>query len=383
MLKNEINYLNGLCELFYFKFAHCFNVSGKKGDQDESDTIFASETRSIPSISHRNSTFMQPVLFSSISDVKTFGQCVDFMHDTVCQVFDDDQDSDDESLTNNNNNNRRNSSFFKQKKDSRPTQRIIGEDLLSELELFRKTYIILHTHLVDCAKQLEKMHRKYVKKFLKSFNANSLISSSSNANLDLMVTIACETTINGVMFAKVWTNILKLHTESDTFIAENCAKLKASLRLDSADATVYSPRCADFFKLDQKYFQINTKSILKEMNRLPFMNNPFEKLECIKTSVDLLNNELTISSKNRTNDSSQAPLSTQLTSDLLIPLIAFILLKSNINCFKSIVFFIDTYQFSMQPDSFTSSHTSTVLAELSFFMTTFKAAVQLIETSNI
>ena len=293
------------------------------------------------------------------------------MHDTVCQINYLTLDSDEEQNT-------RRMSIFKQDKE-KFVNRIIGEDLLNELELFRKTYIILPTHLADCAKQLEKLHNKYVKKFLKSLNFNQ-----SNSNTDLMVTIAVETTINGVLFAKIWSNILKLNEELDRELEEKFTKLIYKLKLNKEDPNVFGDLCSEFFKIEKKYFLINTKSILKELKRLPLLNNPYEKLDCLKTSVDLLNNEFTISFKktnsNSPNDSVQI---VTITSELLIPLMAFILLNSNINCFKSIEYFMEKFQFSMSPNSYSNSHTSTVLYELSFFMITFKAALQLIETSSV
>lgn len=327
---------------------------------DTSDTTSAASN-------YRNSTYTQStvLLFSSINDVKTFGQCVDFMHDTHCQSS---YDSDDDVAATS-----RRISVFRQSKDKPQANVVLGEYLLSELELFRKTYIILHTHLVDCAKHLEKLHNKYVKKFLKSLNAAS--SSSHNANFDLMVTIACETTINGVLFAKIWSSIVKLNCERDQTLNVKCLKLASHLKLESS-VDEFGPLCADYFKVERAHFAINTKSILRELKRLPFLNNPHEKLECIKTSVDLMNNELSVASKKKDT-------SVQLTSDLLIPLMAFVLLKSNIDCFKSIEFFLDNFQFSMSPDSYSKSHMSTMLAELSFFLTTFKAAVQLIEASHV
>jgi len=134
--------------------------------------------------------------------------------------------------------------------------------------------------------------------------------------------------------------------------------------------------CTRFFNLNSKYFLINTQPVLREFKRLSLLNNPFERLECIKTSVELLTNELTLLH-------SQEPhaASTVITSEVLIPLIAFILISSNIGCFKSVCYFIDRFQFSARPNSHSSSHISARLDELAFFMTSFKAAVQFIETS--
>lgn len=146
--------------------------------------------------------------------------------------------------------------------------------------------------------------------------------------------------------------------------------------------------CSRFFHIETKYFLINTQPVLREFKRLSLLNNPFEKLECIKSSVELVTNELTILSsqpkdptKHTSQDNDGKEESTIITSEILIPLISFILIRSNINCFKSICYFIDTFQFSSRPNSFSNSHCSTRLGELAFFMTTFKAAIQFIETS--
>ena len=122
---------------------------------------------------------------------------------------------------------------------------------------------------------------------------------------------------------------------------------------------------------------------MREFKRLSLLNNPFEKLECIKTSLELVTNELTILSSQSDKKTVDSPdnQSTIITSDILIPLLGFILIRSNINCFKSICYLIDNFQFSAQANTFSNSHCSTRLDELAFFMTTFKAAIQFIETS--
>lgn len=289
--------------------------------------------------------------FTSLNDVKTYRQSIDFMQENHLTSTNKSENSDDEH-----------SSQFK-------SIRLIGTDLLSELELFRKTYIILHTHLDDCSEQLIKIYSKYLNKFLKSIERYRLRSDI----IDLMILIACENTIVGFLYTKLWPNILQLNYTEDQLISLKCKQLTHLLKLNSKlnDQTIME--CSKFFNIDQKYFRLNTQPCLNELKRLSLFNIPFEKLDCIKMSIDLLTNELTISLANQKEQC-------VITSEILIPLFAFVLIKSSLNCFKSIIYFIDKFQLSAKQS--VKSFNSTSLDELAYFMATFRAAIQFIETSQ-
>jgi hypothetical protein len=403
-LYNQSRYLNELPEE-----PGCDNDSNGDEDQQDEQEIDnfrhgLSNRRPVPASSNRNSTVMSQFSFANVNDVKTFGQCIDFMHDTLCIVDESQIDEAADLLSDEDYDSRivrRNSIKFANKKLK---ECFIGEDLLNELELFRKTYIILPTHLINCGKKLKRMHGKYVSMFLRSFGyylkTNSIESSDIDPNLELMVAIACETTICGCLYSKVWPIVCEMNSPADKLIHEKCRQLFEFLKLEDEDSSnslnkkkeasvEWLELSSAYFQLEKKYFSINLKPVLKEIKRVPLLNNPYEKLECIKTTTDLLNNELTISLMNNNSNSgtesspSGNNSSVMITSDILIPLFAFILIKSNISCFRSIIFFIDTFHFSFQSSAHSTSHNSTLLAELSFFMTTFKASVQFIEASNV
>lgn len=341
---------------------------------------------SVPGVSYRNSTYMEEVTFSSVNDVRTFGSSVDFMHSSsfLDSFVDDEQE----------NNSDENAS---RKVSSRQSKKIIqagliGENLVNEIEVLRKTYIILYTHIVDCEKQLERIYLKYLRKFLRYAQTLMNLDTDSGvySDFDLMVSVACENIIVGVVFSKLWPCLLQLNMNEDDFIQIKCDRIRKLLKLTKVTNLTAETidLCSRFFHIETKYFLINTQPVLREFKRLSLLNNPFEKLECIKSSVELVTNELTILSsqpkdptKHTSQDNDGKEESTIITSEILIPLISFILIRSNINCFKSICYFIDTFQFSSRPNSFSNSHCSTRLGELAFFMTTFKAAIQFIETS--
>ena len=338
---------------------------------------------------------MEQVLFNDLNDVKTFGQSIDFMHSALFMSIEGDEEtSESESGQVKSKQLKRRSK--KTNESAKPT--LIGEDLLSEIELFRKTYIILYTHLDDCAKQMRRLYTKYVRKFIQaSREAMSLAPSEPiNASIDLMISIAVENTVVGYAFAKLWPCLLQLNMREDDLIQQRCEQLRKILKLDcgggggtTANSILTNETielCAKFFRIEKKYFLINIQPVLGEFKRLSLLNNPFEKIECIKTSVDLVTNELAIlssthKSKEKTAKASNETGQSIITSDTLIPLISFILLRSNINCFKSICFFIDKFQFSAQSNKYSVSHCSTRLDELAFLMTTFKVAIQFIEAS--
>ena len=190
----------------------------------------------------------------SIEDVKTFGQCIDFMHESqFIDILDESDDLDSNSE----------SSFFKSKKPFKAT--LIGQELLDEIELFRKTYIIIHTHLDHCAKQLYHIYSKYVKKFINSYKKSSSLSDI-DTNSDLMISIACENVIVGCLFSKLWSNVLLMNHEQDEVLLNKCKKLFRNLKLNG-DPNESIVRCGEFFKIDKLFFMINDRLILKEFKR--------------------------------------------------------------------------------------------------------------------
>lgn len=197
----------------------------------------------IPAVSHRNSTFMQDVSFSTLDDVRKFGQSVDFMQSSAFMSYsvedsdtfnEENTDLDENSNRIKSNNNKRKPSSTQQRLKSANQQSFIGEDLLNEIELFRKTYIILYTHVYDCIKQLQRMYRKYVRRFLESARNSLHLEANGTVlgNIDVMVSIACENTIVGYIFAKLWPCLLQLNAEEDSKIQRKCDRIRRLLKLN-------------------------------------------------------------------------------------------------------------------------------------------------------
>lgn len=303
-------------------------------------------------------------VFTSLNDVKTYRQSIDFMHENLLTInisetlsnssSNSDDEDEDELITYNKN------------------KVLIGTSLMNELELFRKTYIILYTHLEDCSEQLIKIYTKYLNYFFKAIKRKNI---ENNDNLDLMILISCENTIVGFLFTKLWPCILQLNYDQDIAIELKCKQLMNYLKLNTAKLSDESLElCKRFFNIESKYFRLNTQPALTELKRLSLLNVPYEKLECIKSSIDLLTNSLTIL---LTSLKEQCVI----TSDLLIPLVAFILIEASLNCLHSIIYFLDKFQLSSK--QCVKSINSNKLDELTYLMTTLKAAVEFIETSQI
>jgi hypothetical protein len=365
--------------------------------------------------------------FNTLNDVRTFGQSIDFMHDMVgfvqmndeqddLEITDSEGEEEKRPSSNKSSNNRVGANgtwssesstkrklssllFVNEKKPYR--QFLIGESLLAEIELFRKTYIVLSSHMSDCVSYLYRLYKKYVKLFMKSYKMFASQNQVDNIDdIDQMVSVACEIVINGCLFAKLWSSVQQMNSSKDAYLLLRCMQLKNYLKLDElAIATVIDTKnsksvakhdclraCSKYFQLDADYFRINCKPIIRELSRLALMNNPFEKLECIKTSVDLLTNEVNIlftATLNKSEEKNVTPGSNVITTELLIPLLSFIIIKTEIDCLQSIVYFIENFHFSYRQSSFSNSFNSAHLAELNFFFVTFKAAIQLIESSNL
>jgi hypothetical protein len=188
----------------------------------------------IPAVSHRNSTFMQDISFSNLDDVKKFGQSVDFMQSSAFISYSNSEENSNEENDLDENSNRISSKNKKKPKAKSNQQSFIGEDLLNEVELFRKTYIILYTHINDCIKQLQKMYKKYVRRFLESARNTMNLDTNSSVygNIDLMVSIACENTIVGYIFAKLWPCLLQLNMEQDKLIQQKCDRIRKLLKIN-------------------------------------------------------------------------------------------------------------------------------------------------------
>ena len=245
---------------------------------------------------------------------------------------------------------------------------------MEEIELFKKTYIILYTHLNDYTNQAEKLFTKYTSQFGQAILINGLPADQYDS-IECIVGVACEIALNGCLFSKLWPAVVKANEREDTRLCNRISLIRIKLGLDSEDEEIDEKtieECVEYFHLEKGFFRVNLKPVLKELRKLELLNNPFERTEAIKACVDLLVNELTILSMGKNSRDVFT-----VTSENLIPMMAFILVRSSLSHIKSIVFFIDNFSFSCSSQSATNSY----LAELSYFMTTFKAAIAFIEDS--
>jgi len=203
------------------------------------------ESQHAASYDARTSTFMQEASFASVSDVKTFGQSVDFMHSS--NFADEDEET----------GKRGHLALFSEtpasiclsleerpaaKRAARPSndeasRSLIGEELIGEVELMRKTCIVLSTHLADCEAQLERVYVKYVNKFLGAARAQLGADSSAYSSVDLMVAVACESTIVGVLFSKLWPCLLQFNAREDSAIQAKCERVRKLLKLGQVSQT--------------------------------------------------------------------------------------------------------------------------------------------------
>ena len=248
---------------------------------------------------------------------------------------------------------------------------------------------MLPTHLGDCAAQLKRIHARYVHKFLRALSifsstvtfdddSGAMMLSSSDSNMLLIVSVACENAIVGTMHGKLWPAIVQSCEKRDSQLTLKCRQLAQRLRLDAGGSQA-SEAAASFFQINPAYFQLNSALVLKELRRVEMLNTPFEKLECLKHTIELITSELALSAKNNKSYAAAATTS-PLTSDTLVPLLAFVLVKSQLKSLHAIMLFVEMFHFSAQLAALTNS---TVLAELSFFLTSFRAAVQLVEEASL
>lgn len=300
----------------------------------------------------------------SINEVSSFGQCIDFMHNNVWLVNEHSEHTG----------------------KYRIQKRCIGDDYLAEIDLFKKTFIVLETHLDECILNMKKIYEKYVYLFFTSFELELKYKSNVpiSQQIDLVILVSCEVSLIGCLFGKIWPCIIRLNAEQDSELFSKFRMLRSKLCLDEFGKTNrWFLLCKDFFQLGKEFFDLNFTNVLKEIKKIAYLNNPFERQQCLRVSVDLLANEMTMLTMRHDKNNFV------LTSEVLIPLLAFILLLTEINCFKSIVYFIEKFSFSSQAkdsgllDRFKchKSYSVTYLDELNYFTTTFKAALAFIENS--
>jgi hypothetical protein len=275
------------------------------------------------------------------------------------------------------------------------SQKSLGEQLLNNLEVFRKTYICLSTHMNECADHLQKLFTKYVNKYLSSFKSKKLDSYHYDP---LLVAIACENSIVGYVFLKVWPCIVEANQEKDYQINSKCLKIYRhlmlhkimdgnSIRTEEREATLVA--CSLFFQIDRSYFSINFGPILRELNKSTLHNNPFERLQCFKTTIDLLTNELTLSVNKNDNQSDAGPI----TGDILVPLVAFLFINGSnmkssdggMDNLMSNINFIELFHFcGRQTDNHNDSYVnSSLILELNFLFTTIRASIELIQQIDL
>lgn len=300
----------------------------------------------------------------SINEVNTFGQCIDFMHNNVWLVNEHSEHTG----------------------KCRIQKRCIGDDYLAEIDLFKKTFIVLETYLDECLLKMQKIYEKYVYLFFSSFELELKYKSNMPASqqIDLIILVSCEVSLVGCLFGKIWPCIIRLNAEQDSELFTKFKVLRSKLCLEEfGKSNRWYLLCKNFFQLSKEYFDLNFKNVLKEIKKIAYLNNPFERQQCLRVSVDLLANEMTMLTMKHDKNNFV------LTSEVLIPLLAFTLLLTEINCFKSIVYFIEKFSFSSQAkdsgllDQFKchKSYSVTYLDELNYFTTTFKAAIKFIENN--
>lgn len=256
----------------------------------------------------------------------------------------------------------------------------IGENYLEEIDVFKKTYVILYTHLNDFTRQAQKLFTKYTNEFARALFVNGMsIEQLDASNYECITAVACETALNGCLFTKLWPAVLKAHERDDTQLVNRMNLVRIKLGLDSAAPLSDEPldestvnECVRFFNLEPIYFSVGLRAVSKELRKIEMLNNPLEKLESLKASVDLLVNELTKLSMTATT-------SIMVTSENLIPLMAFVLIRSNLVYLKSIVYYVDCFSFSSVLPHVNSNN---FIAELAYFMTTLKAAISFIENTS-
>jgi hypothetical protein len=250
------------------------------------------------------------------------------------------------------------------KKSSEYLQKIsssINENFKHEIKIFKETYVILVNYVESCEEELLKIHEKYFNKFLDfhDYSASQEILS-----------IAIENVLNFSLYDKIWPIIKSLNYEKDEIL-----NFKLNQLFNHIDNDTF---LSNYLKIHKKYL-IDYNLSISEIKKIHLLKTVYEKLICMKTFIDLISTELTLYYKSNDSYNNLKENELQLTSDQLLPLTCYVIIKSKLSLLYSLVYFTEKFNLTSIYASSNSIYLSTT-NELSFIFSTFKAAVGLIET---
>lgn len=247
------------------------------------------------------------------------------------------------------------SSYYLQK-----TSNSVNECFKNEMRIFKETYVILLNHLEACEQECLRIHEKYFKKFQDSYYSNS--------NQEIL-SIAIENCINANLYDKLWSIIIDLNNDKDNFINFKLNQIYNNISNDNV--TSY------YLKLNKKYL-IDYSLSINEIRKIHLLKTVFEKLNCMKTCIDLISTELSLYYKKNESNNQISENELVLTSDELLPLTCYIIIKAKLNLLYSLIFFTERFNFTAIFGLSNSLYLSST-NELAFIFSTFKAAIGLIE----
>lgn len=230
----------------------------------------------------------------------------------------------------------------------------LTEELISQIQTYKQTHILVPKYIHDCSNELFKIYQENINKFISCTNK---IEISNEIEL---LSIAIENLIIGFMFNKL-DPLVCIHNKNKDLILNEKIEF---YRKTNANLNAFISK----LNIDSKLL-IDYKMSIRELEKIDSFNTTFEKLNCLKCTFDMINTELLLFYKKHdfAND-------LMITSDILLPLICFIILKSKLNGLYSLVYFIEIFNLR--------ARNSDSIDEYSFAFATFKAAVNLIYELN-
>jgi hypothetical protein len=233
----------------------------------------------------------------------------------------------------------------------------LADEFYNDIRLFNKTYIILPNYFDECIEKMSALYKAYAYKFRKY----------NKIQKDEILSISIENYMNGFLYAKIWQIIVDTHKDEDQLIDYKIGQLK---KLTKSSMEKY-------LKLDRKYF-IEFKQALAELAKMDKLQSAYEKLYCMKTCNDYVSSELVLYHKNQANGNDPSS-ELKLTSDELLPLTCYILIKTDFNNYASLLYYLENFNFTFSCPAFESINASSN-NEFSFVLSTFKAAVNMLRT---
>ncbi|XP_033113528.1 uncharacterized protein LOC117114094 [Anneissia japonica] len=224
------------------------------------------------------------------------------------------------------------------------------KQLDESIKQFNSNYLIVKGYLNHAAEKLQELTQQHTETILAN---NKYVRLQSDTRLGDVLSIAVESYVTGGVHSKLFAAVCLECQEKDKILASKIQQLQ---HVSAEDLGI------------SEHFCCSLPAGVVELARLDGINSPREKLVCLKTTLDVINEEVT-AHLNENLAPGETPLC--LTSDELIPLVVTLVAKGKCNRLASNLYYIEHF-------NWIKSKTD----DLGFSLVTFNAVKEYILTTD-